>query len=158
MLFTYIHLNLKYLILQAARCAICLVLHLEIDSVDRLRTKLYDKKYDLNFPIVNFPCIATFQQYLYFEYISQLIRYFSAYVSYLNFLERWLLLTRKATIMIKFLVYLNQIKNIGWRLTSFDRSRYIQSNLSYRAPLKLTNSVPWLVPLYPLDWDRQLSV
>jgi hypothetical protein len=67
--------------------------------------------------------------------LIQLIRYFSAYVSYLNFLERWLLLTRKATIIIKFLVYSNQIKNIGWRLTSFDRSRYIQSNLSYRAPL-----------------------
>ena len=30
-------------------------LHLAIDSEGRLRTKLYDKSYDLNFPIVNFP-------------------------------------------------------------------------------------------------------
>ena len=29
-------------------------LHLEIDSEERLRTKLYDKRNDFNFPIVNF--------------------------------------------------------------------------------------------------------
>jgi hypothetical protein len=32
-------------------------LHLEIDSEGRLRTKLYDKRDDFNFPIVNFSCI-----------------------------------------------------------------------------------------------------
>ena len=32
-------------------------LHLEIDSNGRLRTKLYDKRDDINFPIVNIPFI-----------------------------------------------------------------------------------------------------
>ena len=34
-------------------------LHLEIDSEGQLRTKLYDKRYDFNFPIVNFPFICS---------------------------------------------------------------------------------------------------
>ena len=34
-------------------------LHLEIDSEGRLRTKLYEKRYDFNFPIVNFPFICS---------------------------------------------------------------------------------------------------
>ena len=34
-------------------------LHLEIDSEGRLRTKLYDKRNDFNFPIVNFPFICS---------------------------------------------------------------------------------------------------
>jgi hypothetical protein len=37
------------------RSASYLDLHLEIDSERRLRTKLYDKRDDFNFPIVNFP-------------------------------------------------------------------------------------------------------
>ena len=41
------------------RSASYLDLHLEIDSEGRLRTKLYDKRHDLNFPIVNFPCICS---------------------------------------------------------------------------------------------------
>ena len=36
-----------------------LTLHLEIDSEDRLITKLYDKRDDFNFPIVNFPFICS---------------------------------------------------------------------------------------------------
>jgi hypothetical protein len=34
-------------------------LHLEIDSEGQLRTKLYDKRDDFNFPIVNFPFICS---------------------------------------------------------------------------------------------------
>ena len=34
-------------------------LHLEIDSEGRLRTKLYDKRDDFSFPIVNFPLICS---------------------------------------------------------------------------------------------------
>jgi hypothetical protein len=34
-------------------------LHLEIDSESWLRTKLYDKRDDYNFPIVNFPFICS---------------------------------------------------------------------------------------------------
>ena len=39
-----------------------LYLNLEIDSKGQLRTKLYDKIDDFNFPIVNFPfmCSTTF--------------------------------------------------------------------------------------------------
>ena len=41
------------------RSASYLDLHLEIDSEDRLRTKLYDKRDDFNFPIVKFPFICS---------------------------------------------------------------------------------------------------
>ena len=34
-------------------------LHLEFDSEGRLRTKLYGKRDDFNFPIVNFPLICS---------------------------------------------------------------------------------------------------
>ena len=34
-------------------------LHLEIDSDERLKTKLYDKRQDCTFPIVNFPFISS---------------------------------------------------------------------------------------------------
>jgi hypothetical protein len=39
---------------DTARSASYLDLHLEIDSDGQLRTKLYDKRDDFNFPIVNF--------------------------------------------------------------------------------------------------------
>ena len=41
------------------RSASCPDLHLEIDIVGRLRTKLYSKRDAFNFPIVNFPFICT---------------------------------------------------------------------------------------------------
>ena len=34
-------------------------IHLELATEGRLRTKLYDKRDDFNFPIVNFPFICT---------------------------------------------------------------------------------------------------
>ena len=34
-------------------------LHLKIDSVGRLRTNLYDKRDDFNFPVVNIPFICS---------------------------------------------------------------------------------------------------
>jgi hypothetical protein len=51
--------------------------HLEIDSEDRLRTKLYDKRDDFNFSIVNFPFIYSniSAAPAYGVYISQRIRY-----------------------------------------------------------------------------------
>ena len=42
-------------------------LHLKIDSEDRLRTKLYDKRDYLNFPTFHL-YVATFQQHLHMEY------------------------------------------------------------------------------------------
>jgi hypothetical protein len=41
------------------RSASYLNLHLEMDSERWLRTKLYDKRDDSNFPIVNFPFICS---------------------------------------------------------------------------------------------------
>ena len=41
------------------RSASYLDLHLDIDSEGRLRKKLYDKRDDFNFPIVNFPFICS---------------------------------------------------------------------------------------------------
>ena len=79
------------------RSASYLDLHLEIDSEGRLRTKLYDKRDDFNFPIVNFPFICSNipAAPAYGVYISQLIRYSRACGSYQDFLDRGLLLTRK---------------------------------------------------------------
>jgi hypothetical protein len=49
-------------------------LHLEIESEGRLRTNLYDKRDDFNFPIVNFLFICSnipaAPAYIYMEYIS----------------------------------------------------------------------------------------
>jgi hypothetical protein len=44
---------------DADRSASYLDLHLEIDSEGRLRMKLYDKRDDFNFPIVNFPFVCS---------------------------------------------------------------------------------------------------
>jgi len=72
-------------------------LQLKIGSERRLRTKLYDKKYDFNFPIVNFPFICSNipAAPAYWVYISQLIRYSRACGSYQYFRNRRLPLTRK---------------------------------------------------------------
>ena len=72
-------------------------LHLEVDSEDRLRTNLYDKRDDFNYPIVNFPFICSNIPVApaYRVYISQMIRYSRACGTYQDFLDRALLLTRK---------------------------------------------------------------
>jgi hypothetical protein len=84
---------------DTSRSALYLDLHLEIHSAGPLRTKLYNKRDDFNFPIVYYPFIrrnipaAT----AYGVYISQLIRYSRACDSYQyhDFLDRGLLFTRK---------------------------------------------------------------
>ena len=74
------------------RSASYLDLHLKIDSEGRLRTKLYDKRDDLKFPLWTFHSyVATFQQHLHMEYISLSW----ACGSYQDFLDRGLLLTKK---------------------------------------------------------------
>jgi hypothetical protein len=72
-------------------------IHLEIVSEGLLRTKLYDKRDDFNFPIVNFPFIYSNipAAPAYGVYISQLIRYSRACGSYQDFRDLELLLTRK---------------------------------------------------------------
>jgi hypothetical protein len=77
------------------RSASYLELHIEIDSEGQLKTKLYDKRDYLNVPIVNFPFIGSNNSAApaYGVYISQLIRYSRAFVSYQDSLDRRLLLT-----------------------------------------------------------------
>ena len=67
------------------------------DSEGWLRMKLYDKRDDFNFSIVNFPFICSNNPAApaYGVYISQLIRYSRACRSHQDFLDRGLLLTRK---------------------------------------------------------------
>ena len=52
-------------------------LHLEIDNEGQLKTKLYDKRDDFSFPIVNFPFLSSNipAAPAYGVHISQLIRY-----------------------------------------------------------------------------------
>ena len=59
------------------RSASYLDLHLEIDSEERLRTKLYDNRDYFKFPIVNFPFIYSNISVApsYGVYISQLMRF-----------------------------------------------------------------------------------
>ena len=79
---------------DTARLASYLYLHLEIDNEDHLKTKRYDKRNDINFPIVNFPFICSNipAASAYGEYISQWIRYSRAYY---DFRDRGLLKTRQ---------------------------------------------------------------
>ena len=72
------------------RSASYLDLHLEIDSEERLRTKLYDKRDAFNFPIVNFPFIRTTipAAHAIGVCISQMIGYSRACGSYHDFLDR----------------------------------------------------------------------
>ena len=62
-----------------------------------MKTKLSDKREDFSFPIVNFPFLSSNipAASAYGVYISQLIRYSRACISYHDFLDRGLLLTRK---------------------------------------------------------------
>jgi len=77
-----------------ARSATYLDLHVKIDS--ELRTKLYDGRIDLNFPIVNFPFIRCNipTSPAYGVYITHLIQYSRACGSYHDFLHRGLLLSK----------------------------------------------------------------
>ena len=64
-------------------------LHLGVDSDGRLRTKLYDKRYDFNIPIVNFRYIrSTFPAAAYGVYICQMIRYSRTCGSYQDVFDR----------------------------------------------------------------------
>ena len=70
--------------------ALYLDLHLEFDIEGRLRAKLYYKRDDFNFLIVNFPFICSNipAAPAYGVYISQLVRYFRVCGSYQDCLDR----------------------------------------------------------------------
>ena len=80
---------------DTVKSASYLDLHLEIDNEGLLKTKLYDKIHDCNFPILNFPFLRINipAAPAYGVHIFQLIRYSWACISYHDFLDRGLLLT-----------------------------------------------------------------
>ena len=82
---------------DSARSASYLDLLLEIDEDGKLMTKLYDKRDDFSFQIVNFPflCGNIPSAPAYGVYISQLIRYARACRKYTDFVYRAKLLTNK---------------------------------------------------------------
>jgi hypothetical protein len=82
---------------DTVKSASYLDLHLEIDTRGRLNTKLYDKRDDFDFPIVNFPFLSGNipEAPAYGVYISQLIRYSRACDIYSDFIDRARLLTKK---------------------------------------------------------------
>ena len=63
----------------------------------KLATRLYDKRDDFNFPIVNFPFLSSNipSAPAYGVYVSQLIRYVRACSNYQDFMERGKVLTTK---------------------------------------------------------------
>jgi len=82
---------------DSAKSASYLDLLLEIDEEGKLMTKLYDKRDDFSFQIVNFPflCGNIPSAPAYGVYISQLIRYARACRKYTDFVYRAKLLTDK---------------------------------------------------------------
>jgi hypothetical protein len=72
-------------------------IHLAIYSEGLFKTKLYDKRYDLNFRIVNFPFICNNISLAHAKWLynSQFILCSRACGSYHDFLDRGLLLRRK---------------------------------------------------------------
>ena len=74
-----------------------LELLLEFDNQDKLHSRLYDKRDDFDFEIVNFPHLSSNipSSPAYGVYISQLIRYSRACSHYKDFLHRARFLTSK---------------------------------------------------------------
>ena len=70
---------------------------LEYDKEEKLQLKLYDKRDDFNFPIVNFPFLWSNipSSPAYGVHVSQLIRYARASNQYGSFLTKGVLLTNK---------------------------------------------------------------
>ena len=82
---------------DTVKSASYLDLYLQIDQNGHLSTKLYDKRDDFNFPIVNFPFLSSNipASPAYGVYMSQLIRYSRACTSYVDFKTRTQILTSK---------------------------------------------------------------
>ena len=74
---------------DTASSASVLDLYLEFDDSGQLSTKMYDKRDDFNFKIINFPnmCSNIPASPAYGVYISQLIRYARASSNYSDFLK-----------------------------------------------------------------------
>lgn len=82
---------------DTASSASFLDLYLEFDLHSHLSTRIYDKRDDFNFEIINFPHLSSNipTSPAYGIYISQLIRYSRACSSYSDFVKRHQCLSRK---------------------------------------------------------------
>jgi hypothetical protein len=82
---------------NTASSASFLELYLEFDGSGQLSTKIYDKRDDVNFKIINFPnmCSHISASPAYGVYISQLIRFARASSNYSDFLKRHLYLRNR---------------------------------------------------------------
>ena len=82
---------------ESINSALYLDLQLEFDIQGKLNLKLYDKRDDFNFPIVNFPFLSSNipASPAYGVYVSQPIRYARASSEYRSCLHRGKLLTHK---------------------------------------------------------------
>ena len=78
--------------------------HMKYDNFHRLQVKLFDKRDDFNFNIVNFPFLSSNipQSPAYGVFVSQLIRYARASSLYEDFITRSQLLTSKLLIKAGF--------------------------------------------------------
>ena len=136
------------------RSASYLDLHIEIDSEGRLRTKLYTKRDDFNFPIVNFPYICSNipAAPTYGVYLSQMIRYSRACGSYQDFLDRGLLLTRKLLIQGFLLVKLKSWlrKYYGELVNRYGISVSQMTTVMFPHSRLITGFVTRLIPRVPL--------
>jgi hypothetical protein len=77
---------------DTASSASFLDIYLEFYDSGQISTKIYDKRYDFNFKIINFPnmCSNILVSPAYGVYISQLIRYARTSSNYSDFLKRHL--------------------------------------------------------------------
>jgi hypothetical protein len=82
---------------DTASSAFFLDLYLEFDDSGQLSTKMYDKRDDFNFEIINFPnmCNNIPDSAAYGVYISQLIRFARDRSNYSDFLKRHLYLRNR---------------------------------------------------------------
>ena len=82
---------------ESTNAASYLDLYLELDIRHRLSIKIYDKRDDFTFPIVNFPylCSNIPKSPVYGVFISQLLRYARGCTTYEDFTTRGKLLTTK---------------------------------------------------------------
>ena len=138
---------------DAVHRASYLDLDLSYDRNKRLQVKLYDKRDDFDFNIVNFPFLSSNipQSPAYGVYVSQLIRYARASSAYSDFLVRSRLLTGKllgqgynrfklikrnfmAVIMIS--LENSNIRSLIWSLTCFLRLYFYDDMMVLLAPLQ----------------------
>ena len=92
---------------DTASSASFLDLYLEFDDSGQLSTKIYDKRDDFNFKIINFPnmCSNIPASPAYGVYISQLIRYARASSNYSDFLKRHLHLRNRLQAIKRFALF-----------------------------------------------------